>query len=205
MIELHDDHEGAITAMLRFMYGQAWNVEVCNVKDLHPIMLAVHVFAVGEKYVVHDLNAIAKREVKHIDVSLADIDSFTDAIECAYNNTSDPLGHLRDAICYQTLQKAETLLVKQEYFKFIDMIKRTPAFGIDIARAAVSKAAEDTELRESCQLYVCGTCFKYVLANLEIMDKDESYDCLSCYKAQKVSKWLLKKVVDFDEIYGSED
>lgn len=125
MIELHDDSEAVIRAMLQYCYQSSYDSGVKLVPEFH-----VEVYAIAEKYLVAGLAHLALEQLAQA-MEDAPKSSIAGAISKAYTMTSDPKRISREHLLDVALEHCDELLTGR-CSEFDQLLSDVPAFAADL-------------------------------------------------------------------------
>ncbi|KAK4617759.1 hypothetical protein CLAFUW4_12421 [Fulvia fulva] len=167
-IELHDEDEDVIHAMLDFCYRTAYWYPKVAVGDFTVPNANFHalVFAAGEKYFVKGLADLAADKFEAAAKGATE-DQLATAITTVYTAVPDPDKNLRKAVVDIVLERSSTPL-SGENLAFDKLFETLPSFGGDIARGLAKKSLPATPASKPRNRYKCpaNNCNKHFTADI---------------------------------------
>lgn len=179
MIELHDDIEEVVSAMITFCYQFDYDEPTTTPTAFH-----VRVFAIGEKYMVPALQSLAASRLRSSTKNKWNIADFTVVIKEVYENTTDLARQLRSAVIEASVEHKAELFGADADDVFVKSAGEQPGYTLDIIRemSLTQKRKRDNEdgpWRYRCFVGGTGCPGGFTIEHRQ-ENGTKSYHCTTC-------------------------
>ncbi|KAK5126389.1 hypothetical protein LTR85_010625 [Meristemomyces frigidus] len=145
-IDLEDDNEGAVVAMLHYLYHADYDSNSIEDVATSSVLLHVRIYMPADKYFIPELRKKALCKLSDAVQTAWKTDGFTDAVAEIYATTPGDTGgekhELRKVVLGVAVEHTSELFgTGKEHFRFKEMAWSTPELAADVTRAVACAAA----------------------------------------------------------------
>ncbi|OOF96480.1 hypothetical protein ASPCADRAFT_4523 [Aspergillus carbonarius ITEM 5010] len=173
LVRFEDDDPEAIQAMIQFMYGIDYDSSNSGDGRPCPLLFAVKMYQVADKYAVPRLQQRAKKSFQTIAKTCWQMDDFSTAIAEAYRCTTKTDRSLRDPLVEISREHIDELRNKDEFQK---VLEETTGFAADLVQSMAQSKATTVSL--SAKKYRCPSCSS--IWDPEVHDRQPKESCPYC-------------------------
>ncbi|PWY74523.1 hypothetical protein BO94DRAFT_424171, partial [Aspergillus sclerotioniger CBS 115572] len=150
LVRFDDDDPEAIRAMIQFMYGIDYNKSGGDDGHACPLLFAVKMYQIADKYAVPRLQQQAKKTFETLAKTCWEMDYFSTVIAEAYRCTTKSDRSLRDPLVEISREHIDELREKDEFQK---VLEEATGFAADLVHNMAqsnAKAPSYTSRRYRC-------------------------------------------------------
>ncbi|GAB7346350.1 hypothetical protein MBLNU457_5062t2 [Dothideomycetes sp. NU457] len=204
VIDLKDDDEEAVLAMLRFLYNHSYEdcYYACSYSES---LFDAKMYILGDKYDLPELRARSKDDfsqaVMEGALSEMGLDDAKSVLDLAYHGLPDSNRSLRESLLEAVVARGNDFWTIDGEDSSAELFAQYPQFATEVVRKYVDRMAFLGK-RQADQ-YICPHCnlrFRMSISfDIKDVDADRHYDCPSCFESSAAERWAQARVEIDDE------